>query len=148
MPSPAAKLGFDAEGGRPLRFLVEAGYALLERGDLLGAGEVFDGLKAVLPDDPAPWLGAAEVGLRGGWHRQAERDAQAALRRANASLDTAASALVILGDAATQAGHAARAAAYFQKAVSLAPDAPAAEVARQRLGLPADGRPWHNDRPR
>ena len=133
-PSPAARLGLGDDDNRPLRSLVEAGYTFLARGDAAAALDVFAGLMPLLPDDPAPWLGAAEARLLMNEPRQADREAQSALRRGKASADTAAQALVLLGDAATMSGRGQRATTYWRKAEALAPGSPSAEVARGRLG--------------
>lgn len=120
-----------ADGGERLRFLGEAAYLCLYRGELDQAQAIFEGLTDLAPGDPVGHLGLAEVHLA---HR-APRKAEAAARRAGEvagnSADTMALAYELQGKALLFLDRTKEAEEVLQRAIEVAPDSPAADSARK-----------------
>ena len=123
-------LGIAAQGDEQLSFLGEAAYLWMYLQDYEKAGQVFDGLTAIAPNDPVGYLGLAEVYLRQGKHKEADRAANKAVRSKNVSRRTMAYAYVVLGQALAGQEKLKEAERAWKKAIGL--DANAEEAAAAR----------------
>jgi tetratricopeptide (TPR) repeat protein len=118
------------EADERLSFLGEAGYLWMYLQDYDKAAQVFDGLALVAPNDPVGHLGLAEVYLRQGKYKQADKAASQAVRRKNVSPQTMAYSHVILGQALAAQEKREEAIKVWEKAAELDPNANEAVMAR------------------
>ena len=123
-------LGVADQGDRQLCFLGEAAYLWMYLQNNEKAAQVFDGLTLIAPNDPVGHLGLAEVYLRQGRHREAERAATKAARSKNVSRRTMAYAYVVLGQAYAGQEKVKEAERAWERAIELDADADEAAVAR------------------
>lgn len=123
-------LGIEAQGDPQLSFLGEAAYLWMYLENHEKAAQVFDGLTLVAPNDPAGYLGLAEVHLRQGKHKEAEKAAKKAVQSKNVSRRTMAYSYVILGQALVAQEKSKEAERAWEKAVDLDSQAEEAALAR------------------
>lgn len=126
----SALLELERDGGERLRFLGEAGYACLYRGELDPARTIFEGLTDLVPDDPVGHLGLAEVHLAQQAPRKAEKSARRATEVAGNSPETMALAYELCGKALLRLDKVREAEEVLARAIEVAPDSPAAASAR------------------
>ena len=85
---------------RQLRFLGEAAYVLMYRGQSEEAASVFQALQAIAPNDPVGYLGLAEIHLLRDEYQEADRAARQAARVRNVNQYTMALAYSFMARAA------------------------------------------------
>ena len=124
-------LALAADGGERLRYLGEAGYLCLYRGELDQAQAIFEGLTDLVPLDPVGSLGLAEVHLAHDQPRKAEGAARKAAECPGNSAETMALAYELWGKALLFLDRSAEAEKVLARAIEVAPDSPAARSARE-----------------
>lgn len=127
----SAQLELAADGGERLRYLGEAGYLCLYRGELDQAQAIFEGLTDLVPDDPVGHLGLCEVHLAHHDARKAETAARRAAEVAGNSAETMALAYELQGKALLSLDRVQDAERVLARAIEVAPDSPAARSARE-----------------
>jgi tetratricopeptide (TPR) repeat protein len=127
----------------PLHFLGEAGFLLLYLGRPKDALTVFDGLAALVPQDPTPWLGQGDALVEQGRLKPALECYQQAARAERGDARTLASCFRRQGEVQLRLGRAERARQCFEQAVSIDPQGAEGQAAKELLSRlpPTRGKP-------
>ncbi len=128
-------LGIAAQSDQRLSFLGEAAYLWMYLQDYEKAAQVFDGLALIAPNDPVGHLGLAEICVRQGKHKEADKAARRAVQSKNVSRRTMAYAYVILGQALAGQEKLKEAEHAWEKAIGLDAKAEEAGLARSWMEL-------------
>ena len=142
----AALLELEQDDYALLRFLGEAAYLRMYRGETDAAQAIFEALVDLAPGDPTGNLGQAELLLQTGKARQAVEAARKARRTANADLGSVAFTHLIEAKANLMLDKKKEAREALERAVEVDPGGSVGETARELIGvLASPGSPTPND---
>lgn len=131
----AQALHLNEPGNLTLQLLAEAGYLWSYRGQPQKAAEVFQALCVLAPNDPIPYLGLSEVCLSQSKYREAERNAEQAIKSSNLDRRTMAFAYKLRGKALLQQNKYKEAEKLWQRAAELDKDGPEGAASEELLKL-------------